>query len=178
MPAPEVVTREYICGEKAENDIKNCGPKTGHDRKLQGKYRFRRHQRSPEAAGTIPGADNEDGQQRQNYQRQHDSYHHADANRPRYVETTNMPKRGKLHRCLFSLLHRVPEYAFDNFRISFVPTTEIVDRERVLDGCEFLVFLSQRVAGSGAKMEFDESALGLFAPEILHECVNHRTVRS
>src|SRR6266404_7878874 len=74
VASPEVITRQYVRGEETEGHIKNRGPETGHHRKLQRKYRFRGHQRCPEATETISGTHDEDGQQRQDYQRQHDSY--------------------------------------------------------------------------------------------------------
>src|SRR2546422_10497915 len=78
--------------------------------------------------------------------------------------------------CLFSLLHQLAKYAFDYLRISSVPSAKIVHCERILNGCEFLVFLVQSFICGGAKMVFDESALRFLAPEILHETLDHRPV--
>src|SRR6267143_730892 len=74
---------------------------------------------------------------------------------------------------LLAPLYLVPKHAFDHLRISFVPAVEIVHREGILDGCEFLIFLIQHLAGAGAEMESDKRALHLFGPQILHEGVHH-----
>src|SRR6266498_3668575 len=77
---------------------------------------------------------------------------------------------------LFSLLHLISEDAFDHCRISLVPAAKIVHCERVLDGCEFLVFFIQRFIRAGAEMESDKLTLSLFAPEKLHKRVNDRPI--
>src|SRR5712664_4699012 len=82
------------------------------------------------------------------------------------------------HSPSLSFLHLISKDALDHFRISFVPAVEIVHREGILDGCEFLVFLIQRLAGAGAEMKSDKRALRLFAPQILHEGVDHGSVSS
>src|SRR6266498_4617238 len=77
---------------------------------------------------------------------------------------------------LLSLLHGISKDPLDYLGICFLPATEIVHRERVLDGCEFLVFLIQRFVRTGAKMVFDERALRFLTPKILHESIDYRPV--
>src|SRR6476620_11333861 len=78
----------------------------------------------------------------------------------------------------FSLLHLVPKDAFNNLRKRAAPAAQqrIVDRKRILDGCEFLVFLIQRFVGDRAEMEFHERALCFLAPQILHEGIDDRAI--
>src|SRR5882724_8334875 len=67
---------------------------------------------------------------------------------------------------LFSPLHLIAKDAFDDFRISAAPTAEqgIVDRKRIFDGCEFLVFLIQSVVRGRTEIKLYERPLRFFAP--------------
>src|ERR1044072_6348360 len=77
---------------------------------------------------------------------------------------------------LFSLLHLIAKDALDYFRIGALPAAKIVHRERVLDGCEFLVFLIQSVIGAGTEMKLNKSALGFFSEQIVHKRVDDRPI--
>src|SRR5207253_420019 len=70
--------------------------------------------------------------------------------------------RGKL----LSPLHLIAKDAFDDLRIGAAPSAEqrIVDCKRILDGCEFLVFLIQSVVCGRTKIELNKRSLCLFTP--------------
>src|ERR1041385_5488761 len=75
-----------------------------------------------------------------------------------------------------SPLHLIAKNAFDNLRISARPASKIIDGKRILDGCEFLVFLGQSVIRTGPKMIFDEGPLRVIRPQVLHERGDNRPI--
>src|SRR5207244_570083 len=67
--------------------------------------------------------------------------------RPVPYRVSSREHSGKSRGNLLSPLHLIAKDAFDDFRISAAPSPEqgIVDRKRIFDDCEFLVFLIQSV---------------------------------
>src|SRR6266550_3789574 len=78
-----------------------------------------------------------------------------------------------IYDSLFSVLHSGFKDLLDYLRVRLFPAAEVIDGKRHLNMSELFVRLIESVVGDCIEMVFDESFLGLLAPEILYEGVHH-----
>src|SRR6185369_5737609 len=87
---PEVVTRQHVRGEQAEDDVEHCRPKARGHREFEREDGFGRHQRRPELVESGSCTKDEDRSERKKHQRHHHEHKHEDAQRSGDVEPAHM----------------------------------------------------------------------------------------
>src|SRR5690349_17395481 len=73
--------------------------------------------------------------------------------------------------------HLVAKDSLNHLRIRLVPTVKIFNRERYLDMPKLRIRLIKSIVRARVEMKLDESLLRLITPQILHERIDHRSLR-